>query len=89
MFCFGILKIFGGNRKKRKIGKSSKNWAPTLQCREPTSLRRPTPRRGMPRCGEAEVPKWHPWVRHGVATVHRGQNFEFLFRKSSFCTPIV
>ena len=30
MFCLGILKIFGGNCKKRKTGKSSKNWAPTL-----------------------------------------------------------
>ena len=43
MFCFGILKVFEGNCKKRKIRKSRKNQAPT-------------PRRGIPRCGKAEVP---------------------------------
>ena len=35
MFCFGILRIFGGNRKKRKGGKSG-------------HYRAPTPRRGIP-----------------------------------------
>ena len=48
MFCFGILGIFGGNRKKRKIGKIWAKWAPTLQRREPTPRRRPTPRLGIP-----------------------------------------
>ena len=28
-------------------------------------------------------------LHRGVAIVHRWQNFGFLFRKSSFCTPIV
>ena len=36
--------------------------------------------------GKAEVPKR---ARRSVATVHKGKIFGFLFRKSSFCTPIV
>ena len=87
MFCFGILRIFGGNHKKRKTRKSGKNQAPMSQRREPTPRRRPTPRRGIPHRDEAEVPKWHPsgmprrskatpWRRstpkHSSATPRRG-----------------
>ena len=57
MFCFGILRIFGEKLQKLEI------WAyqaPTPQCREPKPRRRPTPKHGMPRRGEAEVPKRAP-----------------------------
>ena len=60
MICFGILRIFGEKSQKRKTRKILAFRAPTPQRREPTPQRRPTKRRGMPRCGEAEVPKWHP-----------------------------
>ena len=40
------------------------------------------------RCGEG-LRRSVAVLRRGVPTVHRGQNFEFLFRKSSFCTSIV
>ena len=82
MFCFEILRIYGGNRKKRKIGKSGPKRAPTLQRREPTPWRRPTSRCCIPRRSEAKVPKWRTGVtllRCCVATVHRGKNFGFLF----------
>ena len=45
MFCFGILEK---NRKSAKTGKSGHYLAPTLQHREPTPRRTPTPRRGIP-----------------------------------------
>ena len=48
MFCFGVLRIFGGNQKSAKKGKLGKNRAPTPQSREPTSQRKPTPRNGIP-----------------------------------------
>ena len=48
MICFGILRIFGGNHKKRKTRKSVKNRAPTSQHGEPTPQHRPTPRHGTP-----------------------------------------
>ena len=59
MICFGFLRIFGEKSQKRNW-KIWAHWAPTPQRREPTPRRRPTPQRGMPRHGEAEVPKWHP-----------------------------
>ena len=55
---FGV--IFG---EKSQKGKTRKIWAKrasTPRCREPRPRHRPTPQRGMPRRGEAEVPKWHP-----------------------------
>ena len=61
MFCFEILRIFGGNLKKEE------NWKILTKIRLP---RRSVgnPRRGIdlcqgvghPRRGEAEVPKWNP-----------------------------
>ena len=48
MFCFGILRIFGENRKSTKTEKSGHYRAPTPQRREPTPQRRPTPRSGIP-----------------------------------------
>ena len=48
MFYFGILRIFGGNRKKEETGKSGHYRAPTPQCREPMLQRRPTPWHGIP-----------------------------------------
>ena len=67
MFCFGILRIFGVNRKKEE---NWKIWAKIgLQCHcvgNPrhcvgNQLHGIDPRQGVghPRCGEAEVPKWH------------------------------
>ena len=66
MFCFWILRNFGGNRKRRKTGKILANRAPTLQRREPTPRRRPTPRHGNPRHGEAGEPKLAP-LRYATA----------------------
>ena len=48
MFCFGVLRIFGGNHTKKKTGKSRQKRAPTSRRGEPMSRRRPTPRRGTP-----------------------------------------
>ena len=47
--------------------------APTPQHRESTQRHRPTPRRGMPRQGEAEVPKLYPsgTPRHSKAMPQR------------------
>ena len=61
MFCFRILRIFGGNRKKEE------NWKnPGIIGLLHRSVG--NPRRGVDLCqgvgyphrGEAEVPKWHP-----------------------------
>ena len=60
MICLGILRIFGEKSKKRKKLEIWAYRAPTPQRREPTLRCRPTPRCGMPRRGESEVPKWHP-----------------------------
>ena len=48
---------------------------------------------GTPRHIKA-MPRRRPMIYiavlcRGVAIVHKGQNFGFFFRKSSFCTPIV
>ena len=64
MFCFGILEK---NRKSAKTGKFGHYQAPTSQRMEPTPRHRPKPRRGIPRHGEAEVPKMAPpRVRHDI-----------------------
>ena len=61
MFCFGILRIFGGNRKKEE---NWKIWAKIglLRCSVGNPLCGVDLRQGMgyPRRGEAKVPKWHP-----------------------------
>ena len=89
MFCFETLRFFGEKSQK------SKNW----KSRHFGLLLRSVgnPRHGvdlhqgvgclavaMLRCQNGT-----PRVRRGVATVHRGKIFGFLFRKSSICTPIV
>ena len=89
MNCFGILRTFG------EKSQNSKNW----KSGHIRLLRRSVgnPRRGVdlhqgvgclaaarPRCQNGT-----PRVCRGIAIVHRGQNFGFLFQKSSFCTPIV
>ena len=89
IICFRILRIFGEKLQK------SKNW----KSGHIGLLHRSV---GNPRCGvdqpqgmgcivaaRLRCQNGTPRVRHGVATVHRGQNFGFLFRKSNFCTPIV
>ena len=48
MFCFGILRIFGANRKNEENGKCGHDRASTLQRREPTPWHRPTLRHGIP-----------------------------------------
>ena len=48
IFCFGILRIFGGNRKKEE----------KLENLGKIGLLRHSV--GNPRRGKAEVPKWHP-----------------------------
>ena len=61
MFCFGILRILGGNLKKEE---NYKNLGIIELLRRSVGI----PRRGVdlhqgvgyPCCGEAEVPKWHP-----------------------------
>ena len=48
MFCFGILRNYGGNRKNEE---NWKIWALSgsyVEHKEPTLRRRPTPRRGIP-----------------------------------------
>ena len=67
MFCFGILRIFGGNCKKRKTGKSGENQAPMPQRREPTPRRRPTLRRGIPSPQRGRGAKMAP-LEYGKAT---------------------
>ena len=89
MICFGILRIFGDklqNSKNRKFGHIGLLHHSVGN-----------PRRGVDVCQgmgclTAERPRCQngtPRVRHDVATVHIGQNFGFLFRKSSIRTPIV
>ena len=53
MFCFGILRIFGGNFKNEE---NWKIWALSSLCRD-VDLRQGV---GYPRLDEVEVPKWHP-----------------------------
>ena len=60
MFCSGILRIFGGNHKKRKTRKSGKNRAPMPQLREPTPRRRPTLRHGIPSPRQGQGAKMAP-----------------------------
>ena len=84
MFCFRILRIFGGNCKKRKTGKSWHFRAPTPSIGNPRrgiDLRQGV---GYPRRSEAKVPKWHPLGHRGIATVHREQIFRFLFPNTSY-----
>ena len=61
MFCFGILRNFGGNRKKEE--KLENLCIIRLLLRSVGNPRRSVDLRqgvGYPRCGEAEVPKWIP-----------------------------
>ena len=84
MFCFGILRIYGENRKKEENWKNRGTSGSYAKAWDTLTVTRPRCQNGTPRVrcrGEG--------LRCGVATVHRGQNFGFLFRKSSFCTPIV
>ena len=60
MIYFGILRIFGEKKYKRAKTGIWEFWAPTSQRREPKLQHSPTPKRGMPRRGEAEVPKRAP-----------------------------
>ena len=90
MFCFAILRIFGGNRKKkRKLENLGKNQAPTPQRGEPTPRRRPTPRRGIPsplrgrgakmaplRLGRRPTPQRSYWSQRAI--------FGFLFSNTSY-----
>ena len=59
--------------KRRKNENFGQKQALTSQCRESKPRRRPTPRRGMPRCGEIEVPKSHPsgMTRRSIAALWR------------------
>ena len=89
MFCFGILRISRGNRKMRKTRKSGqKNWAPTPQRREPTSLRRPTLRRGIPSLWRRSTPQRSTATLRPSYYSQRAK-FWVLFQKSSSCTLIV
>ena len=89
MICFGILRIFGEKSQNRKNWKSGHIGLLHRNIRNP--------RRGVDLCQgvgclAAARPRCQngtPRVRHVIATVHKGHNFLFLFRKSSFCTPIV
>ena len=91
MFCFGILRIFGKNRKSANL--ENLGIIGLLRCSVGNSRRDIDLRQGMgyPRHGEAEVPKWHPSVLHrGVATVHNEQFFlNFYFQAPRIRTPIV
>ena len=61
MFCFRILRIFGGNHKKiGKLENLSKNGLLCCNVGNPRhgiDIRQGV---GYPRHGKAEVPKWHP-----------------------------
>ena len=90
MICFGILRVFGEKSQK------SKNWKSGhigLLHRNAGNPSRGVDLRQGVGCLSAARPRCQngtPRVRRrGVAIVHRGQNFGFLFQKSSFCTPIV
>ena len=99
MICFGILRIFGEKTQNKKNGIWA-FWAPMPQHREPTPRHSLTPHRGMPRRGEAEVPKRAPGPRvcHDVAllrysvailccdvdTVHSEKIFGFCFERLIF-----
>ena len=83
MICFGILRIFGKKSQRSKL----EIWAyraPTPQHREPTSRRRPKPRRGMPHREEVKVPKWHPsgTLRRSKATPQRSS----VMPRCSYCS---
>ena len=90
MFCFGIFRIFGGNRKNEE---NWKIWAKFGLLRRSVG----NPRCGVdlrqgvghPRRSEAEVPKWHPsgTPRRSKATPWRRPMPQR--SSSSFCTPIV
>ena len=91
MICFGILRICGGNRKKRKSGKSVKIGL--LRCNVGNPRRGVDLRQGMghPHRGEAEVPKWHPsgTPRRSNATPQHNYYaqraiFRFLFPNTSY-----
>ena len=84
MFCFGILRIFGGNCKKKE---NWKIWA-LSSLRRGVDLRQGV---GYPRLGEAEVPKWHPssTSRRSISALRRGYCsqqaiFGFLFSNTSY-----
>ena len=95
MICFGILRIFGEKSKKNKNWKSGHIGLLRHNVGNPRrglhlhqgmgclAMARLRCQNGTPRVRHGEC------LRHSVATVHRGQNFGFLFRKFSFCTPIV
>ena len=78
MFCFGFLRIFGENLQKRKTEKSRQNRL----------LRRSV---GCLAAARPRCQIWHPsgTPHRVVATVHKGQNFGFLFQTPRIRTPIV
>ena len=73
MFCFEILRIFGENGKSRHF---------RLLCRSVGNPRRSVDLRQGVGCLALARPRCQngtPRVHHDVASVHRGQNFGFLF----------
>ena len=95
MFCFAILRIFGGNRKKKE---NWKIWGKIRLLHHSVG----NPRRGVdlrqgvgyPRRCEVEVPKRDPYasgegLRRSVATVHSEQFLDFCFRTPRIRTLIV
>ena len=94
MFCFGILRIFGGNRKNEenweiwsKIGLLRRNVGnPRRGVGNPlhgVDLRQGV---GHPCHNKAEVPKWQPSGMPRCSYYSQREKFWVLFRKSSFCT---
>ena len=90
MFCFEILSDFGKNHKRGKLEKPGHFG----------SLSRSVARRGVALrssvgcldVARLRCPKGHPSSMPSyadVTTVHKGQNFGFLFRKPRIRTLIV
>ena len=99
MIYFGILRIFGEKNAKGQKPKS-RHFGPLR-----LNVGNPRRSVGCLAAARPKVSKWHPsstplrrgeglsrsvaMLRRNVATIHRGENFGFLFQKSRIHTLIV